>query len=163
MSVVEYSNPRLRVAGVMINRWRNTATAAELADEIVVGVERYFLGTEVWLDRRVPLWQGMLPSSIAAAPERGPAPARTCEEDDLRAEQARARTEARDAAYGWGSARRKLDKKTRAWIAALERARELGALPGVLGDYVREGAERAGIEPAEVPAEVWRAAGLDHP
>ncbi|MGW9310706.1 hypothetical protein ACWGPQ_22130 [Saccharomonospora azurea] len=53
--------------------------------------------------------------------------------------------------------------KTRAWIAALERARELGALPGVLGDYVREGAERAGIEPAEVPAEVWRAAGLDHP
>ena len=104
-----------------------------------------------------------LPSSPAAALERGPAPARTREEDDVRAEQARARTEARDAAYGWGSARRKLDKKTREWIAALERARELGALPGVLGDYVREGAERAGIEPGEVPVEVWRAAGLDHP
>ncbi len=104
-----------------------------------------------------------LPNSPSAAPERGPAPARTREEDDLRAEQARARTEARDAAYGWGSARRKLDKKTRAWVTSLERARELGALPGVLGDYVREGAERAGIEPGEVPVEVWRAAGLDHP
>lgn len=104
-----------------------------------------------------------LPSNLAAAPERGPAPARTREEDDLRTEQARARTDARDAAYGWGSARRKLDQKTRAWIASLERARELGALPGVLGDYVREGAERAGIDPSEVPVEVWRAAGLDRP
>ena len=104
-----------------------------------------------------------LPSSPTAAPERGPAPARTREEDDLRAEQARARADARDAAYGWGSARRKLDKRTRAWIAALERARELGALPGVLGDYIREGAERGGIDPSEVPVEVWRAAGLDHP
>ena len=103
-----------------------------------------------------------LPDGPVAAPERGPAPVRTREEDDLRAEQARARTDARDAAYGWGSARRKLDKKTRAWVTALQRARELGALPGVLGDYVREGAERAGIDPGEVPVEVWRAAGLDH-
>ena len=104
-----------------------------------------------------------LPNSPAAAPERGPAPVRTREEDDLRAEQARARTDARDAAYGWGSARRKLDRKTREWITLLERARELGALPGVLGDYIREGAERGGVDPSEVPVEVWRAAGLDHP
>lgn len=104
-----------------------------------------------------------LPSSLAAAHERSPAPVRTRDEDDARAEQARARTDARDVAYGWGSARRKLDRKTREWIAALNRARALGALPGVLGDYVREGAVRAGIDPSEVPAEVWRAAGLDHP
>lgn len=111
----------------------------------------------------VPASVTELPDGPVAAPERGPAPVRTREEDDLRAEQARARTDARDAAYGWGSARRKLDKRTRAWIASLERARELGALPGVLGDYIREGAERAGIDPSEVPVEVWRAAGLDHP
>lgn len=84
-------------------------------------------------------------------------------DDPNRIEQAQARTDARDAAYGWGAARRRLDARTRAWIAALERARELGALPGVLGDYIREGAERAGIDPSEVPVEVWRAAGLDHP
>lgn len=55
--VSEYANPTLRVAGVMINRWRNTSTATELADEIAAGVEAHFPGTEVWLDRRVPLWQ----------------------------------------------------------------------------------------------------------
>lgn len=108
-----------------------------------------------------PAFAVELSGSTAAARERVPAPARTRDDDDVRAEQARARTDARDAAYGWGSARRKADRKTREWITLLERARELGALPGVLGDYVREGAERAGIDPADVPAEVWRAAGLD--
>lgn len=55
--VSEYANPQLQVTGVMINRWRNTATADELADEIADGVEAHFPGTPVWLDRRVPLWQ----------------------------------------------------------------------------------------------------------
>lgn len=55
--VSEYANPNLQVAGVMINRWRNTATASELADEITEGVAAHFPDTPVWLDRRVPLWQ----------------------------------------------------------------------------------------------------------
>ncbi len=85
VSVVEYSNPRLRVAGVMINRWRNTATAAELADEIVAGVEKYFPGTEVWLDRRVPLWQG-IPDHVLAGVglDEGPARLRALAETTYR-------------------------------------------------------------------------------
>lgn len=80
-----------------------------------------------------------------------------------RRERARARTAARDAAYGWTSARRRVDQRTREWVAATERARELGASPEVLGGYVREAADRAGVPLSEVPGEVWRAAGWSGP
>lgn len=84
-SVVEYSNPRLDVAGVLINRWRNTSTAAELADEIVAGVEQHFPGTPVWLDRRIPLWQG-IPDHVLAGLglDQGPARLRALAETTYR-------------------------------------------------------------------------------
>ena len=83
--VVEYSNPRLSVAGVLINRWRNTSTAAELADEIADGVEEHFPGTPVWLDRRVPLWQG-IPDHVLAGVglDEGPARLRALAETTYR-------------------------------------------------------------------------------
>lgn len=63
--VVEYSNPRLSVAGVLLNRVRPTATASELVDEITTGVRAQFPGVPVWTSRQVPLWQG-IPDHVTA-------------------------------------------------------------------------------------------------
>lgn len=83
--VIEYSNPALTVAGVLLNRVRNTATSAELAEEIAAGVRAHFPGAEVWLDRRVPLWQG-IPDHLAAGLglDQGPAKLRALAEDTYR-------------------------------------------------------------------------------
>lgn len=64
-------------------------------------------------------------------------------------------------AWSWLSARRKLSERGEGWAAEMARARQLGALPGVLGEFIHEAAQQAGVDPSEVPAEVWRAAGLD--
>lgn len=85
------------------------------------------------------------------------------EDEQARIAAAQVRTQARNAAWGWASARRKLDRRSSEWAAALARAREHGVLPGVLGDYIREATARGGIDPADVPAEVWQAAGLTPP
>ena len=83
--------------------------------------------------------------------------------DPEREQRARARTEVERAALAWGAARRKLGQREAAWLETLARARELGELPGVLHGFVLDAARRAGIDPGEVPVEVWQAAGLDHP
>src|SRR5699024_765846 len=54
--VTEYSNSGLRTVGTIVNKWRNTTTSQELAEEITEGMETQFPGVPVWLDRRVPLW-----------------------------------------------------------------------------------------------------------
>lgn len=76
------------------------------------------------------------------------------------ADEARLRKLARDGAFGWAAAMRKADKRADEWAREMQRAREAGALPGVLREYIEEAAERVGCDPREVPAEVWRAAGL---
>lgn len=79
------------------------------------------------------------------------------------AEEAHLRKLARDAAFGWAAAMRRVDKRADEWAREMERARTAGALPGVLRDYITEAAERVGCQPSEVPAEVWTAAGLSQP
>ncbi|TDX84947.1 ParA family protein [Amycolatopsis arida] len=80
--VIEYSNPQLDIAGVLINRWRNTTTAVELAEEITEGVARHFPGVPVWLDRRVPLWQPIVDYIQAGRGlDEGPARLRTLAAD----------------------------------------------------------------------------------
>lgn len=85
VGVVEYSNPRLTVAGVLLNRVRPTATSNELAAEIAAGVSRHFGQVPVWLDRKVPLWQG-IPDHLAAGLglDQGPAKLRSLAEDVYR-------------------------------------------------------------------------------
>lgn len=63
--VMEFSNPALRTVGTIVNKWRNTTTSRELAEEITEGMNRHFPGVSVWLDRRVPLWQG-IPDHVLA-------------------------------------------------------------------------------------------------
>lgn len=80
--VIEYSNPRLDIAGVLINRWRRTTTANELAEEITEGVAAHFPGVPVWLDRRVPLWQPIVDYIQAGKGlDEGPARLRTLAAD----------------------------------------------------------------------------------
>lgn len=76
--VTAYSNPRLQTAGVLLNRWRRTRSAAELTDEIATGVSTHFPGVPVWADRRVPLWQA-IPDHLLAGRglDQGPARVRT--------------------------------------------------------------------------------------
>lgn len=73
--------------------------------------------------------------------------------------QARARNTARSAGWAWAAARRRVDDRVSDWVNDLTRAREAGALPGVLQDLIRESAARAGIDPSEVPMAVWHATG----
>lgn len=63
--VVEYTNPRLTVAGTIVNKWRSTRTSRELVDEITQGMAAHFPGVPVWTDRRIPLWQG-IPDQVLA-------------------------------------------------------------------------------------------------
>lgn len=84
-------------------------------------------------------------------------------EREARRQVARARTEARSAAYAWRSARKKLAERTEEWVEALRRARSLGESPEVLAEIVREGAQQAGVSATDVPAAVWQASGLDLP
>lgn len=76
------------------------------------------------------------------------------------ADEARARKLARDGAFGWAAAMRRTDKRADEWAREMARAREAGALPGVLREYIGEAANKVGCDVSEVPVEVWRAAGL---
>jgi len=83
--VTEYSNPALRTVGTVINQWRRTSTAQELADEITTGMAHHFPGVPVWTDRRIPLWQG-IPDHILAGRglDEGPPKLRTLAADVFR-------------------------------------------------------------------------------
>lgn len=111
--------------------------------------------TSVGVDARTDFHAGVQAGVRVDARER--------RSDPEREQRARARTEVERAALAWGAARRKLTQREAAWIEMLGRARALGELPGVLGGFVHDAARRAGIDPAEIPAEVWVAAGLDQP
>lgn len=74
--------------------------------------------------------------------------------------EARARAAARDAAWSWAKAATRLDRRVGEWSEQMAQARTAGTSPGVLREYIREAAERVGIEVDEVPREVWHAAGL---
>lgn len=80
--VLEYSNPHLTVTGTIVNKWRHTGSHSDLADEITTGMAKHFPGVPVWLDRRVPLWQG-IPDHIWAGKglDEGPIKLRTLAED----------------------------------------------------------------------------------
>jgi chromosome partitioning protein len=52
--VQRYTNPNLRWAGVLVNKWRGTASEVELVGEIA----EFFTEAEVWPER-VPLWVGI--------------------------------------------------------------------------------------------------------
>jgi hypothetical protein len=73
--------------------------------------------------------------------------------------EARARTAARDAAWGWAAATRRANRRRDEWTEAMGAARRAGTLPGVLREYIAEAADRLGVDVADVPAEVWTAAG----
>lgn len=83
--VIEFSNPALAVVGAIVNRWRQTRTAEELAEEIAQGMARHFPTTPLWLDRRIPLWQA-IPDHIGAGRglDEGPARLRVLAEDVFR-------------------------------------------------------------------------------
>jgi chromosome partitioning protein len=83
--VIKYSNPQLHVMGTIVNKWRNTASHDELASEIVSGMGTHFPGVPVWLDRRVPLWQG-IPDHVIAGKglDEGPLRLRALAEDTFK-------------------------------------------------------------------------------
>ncbi|WP_040698345.1 ParA family protein, partial [Nocardia vinacea] len=58
--VRSYHNPQLEIMGCIVNKWRGTASEKSRADEMVDGFALHFPGVPVWLDRRVPLWTGIV-------------------------------------------------------------------------------------------------------
>lgn len=80
--VIRYSNPDLTIAGTIVNKWRATGSQRELADEITAGMAANFPGVLVWMDRRVPLWQG-IPDHVLAGRglDEGPAKLRALAKD----------------------------------------------------------------------------------
>jgi chromosome partitioning protein len=80
--VIEYSNPRLEIAGTIVNQWRHTGSHQELAEEITTGMARHFPGVPVWLDRKIPLWQG-IPDHVLAGKglDEGPTKLRVLAKD----------------------------------------------------------------------------------
>lgn len=108
------------------------------------------------------------PAAPSEAPPAGPAPTppspRTAEQDDTaRLAAAMARKTARDTAWGWSAARKRIERRTGEWAAAMAHARATGAAPGVLREFIGEAAQQAHVDPVDVPAEVWHAAGLEPP
>jgi len=83
--VVEFSNPQLSTVGTIVNKWRHTTSSRELADEIADGMGHHFAGVPVWLDRRIPLWQG-IPDHVLAGKglDEGPAKLRTLAADTFK-------------------------------------------------------------------------------
>ncbi len=101
-------------------------------------------------------------SSRADASTSGPADAQTTAPADASDVHAVLKP-ARDRAYAWASAQRKLTTRTSSWADAIDRARAGGAPPGVLREQIREAAWAARIPVEDVPSEVWHAAGLQTP
>jgi len=75
----------------------------------------------------------------------------------------RARTVARNAAWGWAAAVRRTDERTRVWADEMRAARALGTVPALLREFVREAAAAAEVPESSVPPVVWEAAGLVPP
>ncbi|WP_280265829.1 ParA family protein [Nocardia wallacei] len=57
--VRKYHNRDLRIIGTIVNKWRDTASAARHLGEITAGITRHFPGVEVWTENRIPLWVGI--------------------------------------------------------------------------------------------------------
>ncbi|MGW4094824.1 ParA family protein [Nocardia sp. NPDC004750] len=57
--VRENYNPQLRIIGTIMNKWRETTSGREAADEIIEGMARHFPGVPVWIENRIPLWVGI--------------------------------------------------------------------------------------------------------
>jgi hypothetical protein len=85
------------------------------------------------------------------------------QDEEHRRAAAKARKTARDAAWGWSAAHKRITRRSGEWAAAMAGARELGATPGVLRECIAEAAAQASVPEAAVPAEVWTAAGLSPP
>ncbi|MGH3784736.1 MAG: hypothetical protein ACRDRO_30030, partial [Pseudonocardiaceae bacterium] len=81
----------------------------------------------------------------------------------VHAEEARARTAARNAAWGWAAATKKTTDRLDTWVTNTRRARELGTAPGLLHEFIREAAQRAGLDETATPPQVWAAADPDSP
>lgn len=101
-------------------------------------------------------------TSLPQTDTRPPVPVTEPNEEHRRA-GAKARKTARDAAWGWSAAHKRLGRRTGEWSAEMARARELGTAAGVLREYIAEAAKQAGVADDQVPADVWRAAGLAPP
>lgn len=83
--VIRYSNPRLEIAGTIVNKWRHTGAHKELADEINEGMTANFPDVPVWMNRRIPLWQG-IPDHVLAGKglDEGPSRLRVLAEDTFK-------------------------------------------------------------------------------
>lgn len=83
--VMRYSNPRLQIAGTIVNKWRHTGSHQELAAEIRDGMAAHFPDVPLWLERRIPLWQG-IPDQLLAGRglDEGPTRLRVLAEDTFR-------------------------------------------------------------------------------
>lgn len=57
--VRSYHNPRLEIAGTIVNKWRGTANEARTAEDLIGGMARHFPDVPVWMDYRIPLWVGI--------------------------------------------------------------------------------------------------------
>ncbi|MEV6073371.1 AAA family ATPase [Nocardia sp. NPDC052001] len=57
--VRENYNPRLQIIGTIMNRWRETRSGREAADDIVEGMARHFPGVPVWIEYKIPFWVGV--------------------------------------------------------------------------------------------------------
>lgn len=75
--------------------------------------------------------------------------------------EARARAQARDAAWSWARARERLNDRSSGWAEQMDQARQAGTDPAILQEYIREAAERSGTDTEHVPRAVRKAAGLD--
>jgi chromosome partitioning protein len=83
--VIKYSNPQLNVVGTIVNKWRKTGSHDELASEMVSGMSTHFPGVPVWLNHRIPLWQG-IPDHVLAGKglDEGPLRLRALAEDTFK-------------------------------------------------------------------------------
>lgn len=70
---------------------------------------------------------------------------------------------AHDHALAYGAAIRKQTERMELWLGGIRAAREVGASPGLLRAGLEDAANRAGIPVDDIPAPVWRAAGLTPP
>lgn len=67
---------------------------------------------------------------------------------------------AHDHALAYGATVRKQSERLDLWLASITTARDAGATPGLLRAGLEDAANRAGVPVDQIPAAVWRAAGL---
>ena len=95
--------------------------------------------------------------------DRGRAATRARARDRRDIAEARARAQARDAAWSWARAQERLNYRSNTWAEQMTQARQAGTDPAVLQEYVREAIEQSGTDTEHVPRGVRHAARLDAP